>query len=97
LVVDGTHRWTGAGDAGLSRALIVIKSAGGRGEVIPLQGALSTFESAGEEIVRLRRPSDPLIPFFDYRGMPDSFPGFVYSSDDAPPVKDDFGGTFFAN
>lgn len=72
-----------------------IKSAGGRGDLITLPSRLSGLSSSGGEIVRFRRQSDTLILFFDYRGILDSFSGFVYSTDDLPPKTGDFGGKFF--
>ena len=73
-----------------------IQSAGGRGDLIALPTRLSYLSSSGGEIVRYHRESDVLILFFDYRGILDSFSGFVYSTDDIPPKSGDFGGKFFA-
>lgn len=72
-----------------------IQSVGGRGDLIALPARLSYLSSGGGEIVRFQRKSDTLILFFDYRGILDSFSGFVYSSDDTPPADGDFGGKFF--
>lgn len=72
-----------------------IQNAGGRGDLIALPSRLSYLSSSGGEIVRFRRQSDTLILFFDYRGILDSFSGFVYSTDDLPPKTGDFGGEFF--
>jgi hypothetical protein len=72
-----------------------IKNAGGRGDLIELPSRLAGLSSSGGEIVRFRRQSDTLILFFDYRGILDSFSGFVYSTDDLPPASGDFGGKFF--
>lgn len=71
-----------------------VESAGARGDLIPLSGTRSYLSSGGGEIVRLRSPERTLILFFDYRGVLDSFSGFVYSSDDQAPGKDDFLGNF---
>jgi hypothetical protein len=70
-----------------------IESSGGRGDLIALPAHLSYLSSGGGEIVRQRRDRT-LILFFSFRGVLDSFSGFVYSSDDMPPKNDDFGGRF---
>lgn len=72
-----------------------VRNAGVRGDLIPLTDTVPSLSSAGGEVVRLRRAHGTLVLFFDYRGILDSFSGFVYSSDDAPPAADDFGGNFF--
>ncbi len=69
-----------------------IESRGGRGDLIALPAHLS-YLSSGGEIVR-QHEDRTLILFFSFRGVLDSFSGFVYSSDDAPPKNDDFGGQF---
>src|ERR1700730_3131945 len=51
-------------------------------------------QAGGGDIVRLRRQNATLIFFFDYRGILDSFSGFVYSTDDSAPRDGDFGGRF---
>ena len=73
-----------------------IRNAGGRGDLISLPPRLSDLSSSGGEILRFRRQNDTLILFFDYRGILDSFSGFVYSTDDFPPQSGDFGSKFFA-
>jgi hypothetical protein len=73
-----------------------IQSTGGRGDLIALPSRLSGLSSHGGEIMRFHRQNDTLILFFDYRGILDSFSGFVYSTDDLPPESGDFGGKFFA-
>jgi hypothetical protein len=73
-----------------------VQVAGGRGDLIALPPQLSGLSSSGGEILRVRRQNDTLILFFDYRGILDSFSGFVYSTDDLPPKSGDFGGRFFA-
>jgi len=73
-----------------------VQNPGGRGDLIPLSGSLSGLSSGGE-IVRLRRPGDTLVLFFSFRGILDSFSGFVYSSYDTPPVAGDFGAKFIEN
>ena len=71
-----------------------VESTGGRGDFIVLPSGLSHLSSGGE-VVRFRRQQDVLILFFDFRGILDSFSGFVYSADDVPPKVGDFGGEFF--
>lgn len=71
-----------------------VESAGSRGDLIQLSGMHSYLSSGGGEVVRLRSPNRTLILFFDYRGVLDSFSGFVYTSDDQPPGKKDFLGNF---
>jgi hypothetical protein len=71
-----------------------IQNAGGSGDLIALPSRLSALSSSGGEIVRFRQ-NETLILFFDYRGILDSFSGFVYSTDDVPPKPGDFGGKFF--
>lgn len=71
-----------------------VENAGGRGDLIALPPGL-THLSSGGEIVRFHRQQDVLILFFDFRGILDSFSGFVYSTDDVPPKVGDFGGEFF--
>jgi hypothetical protein len=66
----------------------------GRGDFIALPSKLSYLSSGGGEIVRLRRQNGTLVFFYDYRGILDSFSGFVYSTDDSAPKDGDFGGRF---
>ena len=70
-----------------------IESRGARGDLIALPAHLSYLSTGGGEIVR-QRQDRTLILFFSFRGVLDSFSGFVYSSDDLPPKNDDFGGQF---
>jgi hypothetical protein len=67
---------------------------GGRADLIALPAQLSYLSSGGGDIMRWRRENATLIFFFDYRGILDSFSGFVYSTDDSPPREGDFGGHF---
>ncbi|HWX93745.1 MAG TPA: hypothetical protein VNY29_14025 [Terriglobales bacterium] len=67
---------------------------GGRGDLIALPAHLSYLSSGGGEIVRFHHQDRTLILFFSFRGVLDSFSGFVYSSDDIPPTSGDFGGQF---
>jgi len=41
-----------------------------------------------------RRDGQTLIFFFDFRGILDSFSGFVYSTGNIKPQSGDFGGEF---
>lgn len=69
-----------------------IDNAGARGDLIHLPERLFYLSSGGGDIVRLQEPNRTLILFFSYRGILDSFSGFVYSSDDLPPGKAGFFG-----
>jgi hypothetical protein len=66
---------------------------GGRGDLVVLPPRLAYLSSSGDVMV-LHRQDATLIFFFDYRGVLDSFAGFVYSTNDSPPRKGDFGGNF---
>ena len=70
------------------------ESGGSRGDLIALPASLSYLSSGGGEIVRFHHQDRTLIFFFSYRGILDSFSGFVYSSDSSPPTNGDFGGQF---
>ncbi len=71
----------------------LVQSGGGRCDFIALPTQLS-YLSSGGDIIRLRRQNATLIFFYDYRGILDSFSGFIYSTDDSPPRNGDFGGRF---
>jgi hypothetical protein len=71
-----------------------IENSGGRGDLIALPGSLSYLSSGGGEIMRFHHQDRTLIFFFSYRGILDSFSGFVYSTDNMPPANGDFGGQF---
>jgi hypothetical protein len=71
-----------------------IENKGGRGDWIALPASLSYLSSGGGEIVRFNHQGRTLIFFFSYRGILDSFSGFVYSTDNMPPTNGDFGGQF---
>ncbi len=71
----------------------LVQSGGGRGDFIALPAQLS-YLSSGGDIIRSRRHNATLIFFYDYRGILDSFSGFIYSTDDSPPGNGDFGGRF---
>jgi hypothetical protein len=66
-----------------------------RGDLINLPGAFSNLSAGGGMIMRRRSPARTLIFFYDFRGILDSFSGFVYSSDDSPPRDADFNAQFF--
>jgi hypothetical protein len=74
-----------------------VESLGGYGDLIALPNSKAYLSSGGGEILRYRRQNDTLILFFSYRGVLDSFSGFVYSTDDVPPQSGDFGGGFCRN
>lgn len=67
---------------------------GGRGDLIALPGRLSYLSTGGGEIMLWRRQDATLIFFFDFRGILDSFSGFIYSTNDSPPQQGDFGTQF---
>jgi hypothetical protein len=64
---------------------------GGRGEWIALSG-LDRPLSDGGEVVLWREGNQSCILFMTFRGILDSFSGFVYSSDDQSPPSDAFLG-----
>ena len=70
-----------------------ITSSGGRGDFIHLPSSYRGLSDGGDIMV-YRRDGQTLIFFFDFRGILDSFSGFVYSTDDATPKSGDFGGRF---
>jgi hypothetical protein len=72
----------------------LVRNSGARGDYIALPAQLSYLSTGGGDIIRLHRQNATLIFFFDFRGILDSFSGFVYSSDDSPPRDGDFGGRF---
>ena len=71
-----------------------IENSGGRGDWIALPASRSYLSSGGGDIVRFRHQDRTLILFFSFRGVLDSFSGFVYSTDNMPPTDGDFGGQF---
>jgi len=70
------------------------ESGGTRGDLIALPASVKYLSSGGGEILRFHHQDRTLIFFFSYRGILDSFSGFVYSSDNSPPTNGDFGGQF---
>ena len=66
---------------------------GGRGDLVVLPSRLSYLSSGGDVMV-WHQPDATLICFFRYRGILDSFSGFVYSTNDSPPEQGAFGGRF---
>jgi hypothetical protein len=70
-----------------------ITNSGGLGDFIHLPSSYRGL-SDGDDIMVYRRDGQTLIFFFDFRGILDSFSGFVYSTDDTTPKNGDFGGQF---
>src|SRR5690348_15816293 len=66
---------------------------GGRGELVRLP-PVHQGTSEGGDIMIYRRDGQTLIFFFDFRGILDSFAGFVYSTGNTRPKNGDFGGQF---
>ncbi|HKT24313.1 MAG TPA: hypothetical protein VJR04_06900 [Terriglobales bacterium] len=66
----------------------------GSGDLITLPPRLSYLSSDDGEIVRFQDQDRVLILFFSFRGILNSFSGFVYSSNDTAPRSSDFGGNF---
>jgi hypothetical protein len=71
-----------------------IESSGTRGDFIALPANLSYLSSGGGEVIRFHHQDRTMILFFSFRGILDSFSGFVFSTDNAPPTNGDFGGQF---
>jgi hypothetical protein len=72
-----------------------ITSSGGRGNLIHLPPSYRGLSAGGDDIIVYRRDGQTLIFFFDFRGILDSFSGFVYSTGNTKPQSGDFGGQFF--
>jgi hypothetical protein len=68
------------------------ENSGGRGDFISLPPHQSILSSGGGDIVIDHRDGRVFVLFFTYRGILDSFSGYVYSPDDTPPAKDQFLG-----
>ena len=66
---------------------------GGRGDFVNLPSRLSDLSSGGDVMVWHRQDAT-LVFFFSFRGVLDSFSGFVYSTNDSPPQQGEFGGRF---
>src|SRR5215831_18999650 len=66
----------------------------GRGEFVQLPPSHRGLSAGGDEIIISRRDGATLVFFFTFRGILDSFSGFVYCPDGAKPVDGDFGGQF---
>jgi hypothetical protein len=64
---------------------------GARGEWIALSGS-DQLLSDGGRVVLWREGNQSTVLFMTFRGVLDSFSGFVYSSDDQPPPRDAFLG-----
>ena len=71
-----------------------IAQRGGRGDLIRLPVKYQGLSADGDEIMMTKRDQHVFIFFFSYRGILDSFSGFVYSTDNAKPENGDFGGNF---
>lgn len=71
---------------------ITIKG-GGRGDIIDLPTRYRGL-SDGDGIMAYRRDGQTFVFFFNFRGVLDSFSGFVYSSGNGKPKTGDFGGRF---
>lgn len=68
----------------------VLKS-GGRGDLVSLTPGEQSLSDDGNAMV-WREKGQTCVLFFAYRGILDSFSGFVYTSDDRPPPADAFIG-----
>ncbi|MFI8684447.1 hypothetical protein [Rossellomorea sp. NPDC077527] len=62
--------------------------------VIHLPEEYGALSKGGGDIVIDKRNDEMLILFFTFRGLLDSFSGFVYSSSGEKPRSGDFGGDF---
>jgi hypothetical protein len=71
-----------------------ITSSGGRGDFIHLPPSYRGLSAGGDDIMVYRRDGKTLIFFFDFRGILDSFSGFVHSTGNTRPQSGDFGGQF---
>jgi hypothetical protein len=71
-----------------------ITNSGGRGNLIHLPPSYRGLSAGGDDIAVYRRDGQTLIFFFDFRGILDSFSGFVYSTGNTKPQSGDFGGEF---
>jgi hypothetical protein len=77
------------------RVLAKIPSAapmlGGRGDFVHLTGSEYRLSDDGDVMV-WHTAQKQMVFFFTFRGVLDSFSGFVYSANDLPPENEDFGG-----
>lgn len=64
---------------------------GGRGDFVQLTGSESGLSDGGGVMV-WHTAQKQMVFFFTFRGILDSFSGFVYSTNDLPPEKEEFGG-----
>ena len=62
--------------------------------VIHLPEEYETLSRGGGDILVEKKNDEMLVLFFTYRGILDSFSGFVYSSSGNKPVEGAFGGDF---
>jgi hypothetical protein len=63
----------------------------GRGDMVHLDG-LDSQLSDGGDIMYWHNQGRQMVFFFTFRGILDHFSGFVYSANDRPPEREDFGG-----
>lgn len=68
---------------------------GGGSELVHLPASYRGLSAGGGDIMIDHRDGQTLIFFFDFRGILDSFAGFVYSTGNTKPKNGDFGGQFF--
>lgn len=71
-----------------------ISKTGGRGGLVHLPPPYQGTSAGGGDILIYQRDGQTLIFFFDFRGVLDSFAGFVYSTGNTRPQNGDFGGQF---
>lgn len=64
---------------------------GGRGDLVSLTPGERSLSDGGDAMV-WREKGQTCVLFFSYRGVLDSFSGFVYTSDDQAPPADAFIG-----
>jgi hypothetical protein len=64
---------------------------GGRGDLVHLNGFQHRLSEDGDVMV-WHTAQKQMVFFFTFRGILDSFSGFIYSANDLPPEKEDFGG-----
>jgi hypothetical protein len=64
---------------------------GGRGDLVHLAGSEHRLSDDGDVMV-WHTPQKQMVFFFTFRGILDSFSGFVYSANDTPPAREEFGG-----
>jgi hypothetical protein len=65
--------------------------------LIALPSEFAAVSLGGVEVVVERNGDQLKVLFFTFRGVLDSFAGFVYTSDDSAPTDGDFAGRFAIN